>query len=100
MAQRRGSSVPVSGMANPFWSQRIRAEWDLQAVRPADLPVPEDEETQKQLEQGKLKDSLWKMVELEEDQGRQLEEVVLGGWQLSLRLRAGNPEKELAHQAN
>ena len=51
MAQRRGSSVPVSGMANPFWSQRIRAEWDLQAVRPADLPVPEDEETQKQLEQ-------------------------------------------------
>ena len=51
MAQRRGSSAPVSGMANPFWSQRIRAEWDLQAVRPADLPVPEDEETQRQLEQ-------------------------------------------------
>ena len=51
MAQRRGSSMPASGMANPFWSNRAKDEWVLQAVRPADLPAPEDEETQKQLEQ-------------------------------------------------
>ena len=51
MAQRRGSSMPASGMANPFWSNRAKDEWVLQAVRPADLPVPEDEETQRQLEQ-------------------------------------------------
>ncbi len=51
MAQRRVASVPASGVANPFWSQRTKEEWHLQAVRPADLPVPEDEETQKQLEQ-------------------------------------------------
>ena len=51
MAMKRGTSLPAGGMVNPFWSQRTREEWQLRAVRPADLPVPEDEETQRQLEQ-------------------------------------------------
>eukprot|EP00434_Breviolum_minutum_P039932 symbB.v1.2.035473.t1/scaffold4784.1/size34903/1 len=51
MATKRGASLPASGIGNPFWSQRTKEEWQLRAVRPADLPVPEDEETQRQLEQ-------------------------------------------------
>ena len=51
MATKRGASLPASGIGNPFWSQRMKEEWQLRAVRPADLPVPEDEETQRQLEQ-------------------------------------------------
>ena len=49
MAMKRGASLPAGGMGNPFWSQRTKEEWQLRAVRPADLPVPEDEETQRQL---------------------------------------------------
>ena len=42
LAMERASSLPPVTSANPFWSERARDEWQVQAARPEDLPNAED----------------------------------------------------------
>lgn len=54
MSQRRAASVPASdvlvprdlGGPNPFWSDKVREDWNVSRARPAELPpVPPDDGT-------------------------------------------------------
>ena len=38
-AMERSASVPP----NPFWSQRVQAEHELEEARPEDLPIQDDD---------------------------------------------------------
>lgn len=38
----RSSSVPAPGSGNPFWSERVRRDYQVAAARPDDLPIPSD----------------------------------------------------------
>ena len=40
MSMVRASSTPANG--NPFWSDKVRGEWELAQSRPENLPIPHD----------------------------------------------------------